>query len=96
MCAISILDKDWVGLQTKDTQCKLMIEALQKKSTYKYPRPIWNKKAEGLAKEAFIRNNILWIKKNGKLVIYIPYSLRHKLMKSAQSDLMVGHDGVRK
>ena len=74
-CAISILDKDWVALQEKDTQCKLITEALDKKWTYSFPMPIWYKKAEELAKIAVIRNNILWIKQNGKLVIYVPYSL---------------------
>ena len=29
-CAISILDKDWVDMQEKDTQCKLIKEALEK------------------------------------------------------------------
>ena len=48
--------------------------------------PIWYKKAEELAKEASIRNNILWIKKNGKLVIFVPYSLRHELMTSAHGE----------
>ena len=95
-CAISILDKDWVDMQEKDTQCKLIKEALEKKWSYKFPMPIWYKKAEELAKHAVIRNIILWIKTKSNLVIYVPYSLRHKLMTSAHGDLMVGHDGVKK
>ena len=95
-CAISILDKDWVDMQGKDTQCKLIKEALEKKWAYKFPMPIWYKKAEELAKIAVIRNNILWIKTKANLVIYVPYSLRHELMTSAHGDLMVGHDGVKK
>ena len=31
-----------------------------------------------------------------RLVIYVPYSLRHELMTSGHGDLMVGHDGVKK
>ena len=57
---------------------------------------IWYKKAEELAKEAVLRNNILWIKKKGNLMIYVPYILRHEPMTSAHGDLMVGHDGVKK
>ena len=49
-----------------------------------------------MSKEAILRNNIPWIKKNVRLVIYTPYSLRHELMTSAHGDLMVGHDGVKK
>ena len=79
-CAISILDKDWVALQEKDTQCKLVKEALDNKWSYSFPMPIWYKKAEELAKEAAMRNNILWIKKNGRLVIYMPHSLSHELI----------------
>ena len=33
ICAISILDKDWVDMQGKDTQCKLIKEALEDKWT---------------------------------------------------------------
>ena len=78
-CAISILDKDWVSLQEKDTQLKLIKEALDKKWSYSFHMPIWYKTAEELAKEAMVRNNILWIRKNDKLVIYVPYSLRLEL-----------------
>ena len=95
-CAIEILDKDWVDLQGKDIQFKLIKEALEKKWNYSFLMPIWYKKAEELAEEASMRNNILWIKKNGRLVIYVPYSLRHQLMALARSDLMMGHDGVKK
>ena len=63
-----------------------------KKWTYKFPMPIWYKKAEELAKIAVLRNNILWIKTKSNLVIYVPYSLCHELMTSAHGDLMVGHD----
>ena len=58
--------------------------------------PIWYKNAEELAKEAMVRNNILWIRKNDKLVIYVPYSLRLELMTFMHGDLMLGHDGVKK
>ena len=58
-CAISILDKDWVSLQEKDTQCKLIKEALDKKWTYSFRMPIWYKKAEEFAKDTVLRNNIL-------------------------------------
>ena len=43
-----------------------------------------------------IEFSFLWIKKNGRLVIYVPYSLRHELMTSAHGYLMVGHNGVKK
>ena len=33
-CAISILDKDWVSLQEKDTQCKLLRESLDKQWSF--------------------------------------------------------------
>ena len=85
-----------VYLQEKDTQCKLIKEALDKKWSYSFPMLIWYKKAKELAKESVIRNNILWIKKKGNLVIYVLYSIRHELMTSAHGDLMVGHDGVKK
>ena len=61
-CAISILDKDWVSLQGKDTQRKLISEALDKKWSYSFPMLIWYKNAKEFAKEATIINNILWIK----------------------------------
>ena len=61
-----------------------------------FSNAIWYKKGEELAAEAVFRNNILWIKKKGDLVIYVPYSFRHKLMTSAYGDLTVGHDGVKK
>ena len=69
---------------------------MEKKWSYSFPIPIWYKKAEELSKEATLRYNILWIKKNGRLVIYVPNSLRHELMTSARGDLMVGHDGMKK
>ena len=62
-CEISMLDKDWVSLKKKDTQCKLTKEALDKKWFNSFPMPIWYNKAEELAKEAMVKHNTLWIRK---------------------------------
>ena len=60
---MSVIDEDWVEIQTKDTQCKFIKEAQEKKWMYKFPMPNWYKKSEKFAKDAVIRNSILWIRK---------------------------------
>ncbi len=96
MNAISALDVDWVHEQSKDNLSNLIKESLNKLWTYKFPMPEWYKKAEYLAGMAIIRNNVIWIKKDGKRMIYVPYEKRKELMFAAHGDLLTGHDGVQK
>ena len=65
-CAFSILDKDWVSVQQKVILCKFIKKSMENKWTYKFSMAIWYKKVEELAKEAVIRNNIFWIRRNNK------------------------------
>ena len=62
-CAVSILDKDLVAVQEKDTKCKLIKEVLENKWAYSFPMPFWYKKAEEIAKKPVLGKNILWIRK---------------------------------
>jgi hypothetical protein len=57
--------------------------------------PDWFKKAELIANMAIVKNNIIWIKENEKLVLYVPFKLRQKLMYAVHEDLLTGHDGVK-
>jgi hypothetical protein len=94
--AISALDIDWVHEQEKDNLSTLIKESLNKEWTYKFPMPEWYKKAENLAKMAILRNNVIWIKKDGKRMIYVPYSTRKDLLFAVHRDLLTGHDGFQK
>ena len=87
-----------MGTQQWTMLCKCQILTGQKSKTckWKFSIPIWYKNCEELSKDAVIRNNILWIRKNGNLVLYVPFVYKQELMTSADSDLMVGHDGVKK
>jgi hypothetical protein len=42
--------------------------------------PEWFKKAEYIANMAVVKNNIIWIKKDDKLLLYIPFKLRQMLL----------------
>jgi hypothetical protein len=70
--AISALDINWVHKQEKDNLSMLIRESLNKIWIYKFPMPHWYKKAEHLANLAMVRNNVIWIKKDGKKMIYVP------------------------
>jgi hypothetical protein len=50
----------------------LIKESLNKEWIYKFPMPDWYRKAEHLAKMAIVRNNVIWIKEDGKKMIYLP------------------------
>jgi hypothetical protein len=67
--AISALDVDWVHEQEKDHLSMHIKESLNKQWIYKFPMPEWYKKAEHLAEMAVVRNNVIWIKKDGKKMI---------------------------
>jgi hypothetical protein len=94
--AISALDIDWVHEQQKDNLSVLIRESLNNEWTYKFPMPEWYRKAENLGKMAIVRNNVIWIKKDGKKMIYVPYARRKELLFAAHGDLLTGHDGVQK
>jgi hypothetical protein len=57
--AISVLDLNWGHGQEKDNLSNLFKESLNKKWIYKFPLPDWYKKAEYLAGNAVIKNNII-------------------------------------
>jgi hypothetical protein len=42
------------------------------------------------------RNNIIWMKKNDKQLIYVPFELRKNYLFAVQGELLTGHDGVKK
>jgi hypothetical protein len=74
----------------------LIKESLNKEWTYKFPMPEWYRKAENLGKMAVIRNNVIWIKKDGKRMIYVQNTRRKELLFAVHGDLLTGHDGVQK
>jgi hypothetical protein len=92
---ISALDIDWVHEQEKDNLSTLVKESLNNEWTYKFPMPEWYRKAENIAKMAIIRNNVNWIKKDGKRMIYVPYAMRNSLLFSVQGDLQQGTTAFR-
>jgi hypothetical protein len=94
--AISALGVDWVHEQENDNISNLIKKSLKKKWTYKFPMPDWHRKAENIAKMAVLTNNVIWIKKEGKRMIYVPYAMRKILLFSVHGDLLTGHDGVQK
>ncbi len=94
--ALSALDVDWVHEQEKDNLSTLIKESINKEWTYRFPMLEWYKKAENLAKIAILRNNVIWIKKDGKRLIYVPYAMRKTLLFAVHGDLLTGHDGVQK
>ena len=92
--AISALDMNWAHEQEKDNLSGLIKESLNKQWTYKFSMPEWYKKAENIANMAVVKKNIIWIKKNGKLLLYLPFELRQCLLFEVHADLMTGHDGA--
>ena len=94
-CAFSILDKDWVSVQQKVILCKFIKKSMENKWTYKFSMAIWYKKVEELAKEAVIRNNIFWIRRNNKFSAVRAIHLQTEI-HDWHGDLMVGHDCVKK
>ena len=96
IAAVSALDMNWAHEQEKDNLSGLIKESLNKEWTYKFPMPEWYKKAETIANMAIVKNNIIWIKKNAKLLLYVPFELRQRLLYAVHGDLMTGHDGVAK
>ncbi len=89
------LDMNWAHKQGKDNFSNLIEENLAKKWFCKFPMPDWYKK-QRIRKIAVIRNNIMWIKKNGKLMLHVPFELRQKPIYTVHEDLLTGHDGVQK
>ncbi len=49
----------------------LIKESLSNKWVYKFPMPDWFKKVEFLTNMAVVKNNIIWIKKNDELLLYV-------------------------
>jgi hypothetical protein len=94
--ALLALDIDWAHEQEKDNLSTLIKESLNKEWTYRFPMLEWYKKAENLAKMAVLRKNVIWIKKDGKRMIYVPYTMRRDLLFAVYGDLLTGHDGVQK
>jgi hypothetical protein len=78
--AITVLDIDWVHEEEKDNLSSLIKESLNKQWVYKFLVPEWYKKAEHLAEMAIMRKNDIWIKKDGKKMIYVPYAKRRELL----------------
>ena len=74
--AISAMDMKWEHEQAKDNLSNLVKESINKEWIYKFPMPEWYKKAEHIANMAVIKNNIIWIKKNDKLLLYVTFKLR--------------------
>ncbi len=93
--AISVLDMNWAHEQEKDNLSNLIKESLDKKLTNEFPMPEWFKKAEFITNMAIVKNNIIWINKNNKLLLYVPFKLRQKLLYAANGDLLTRHDGVK-
>ncbi len=58
--------------------------------------PEWFKKEEFITNMVIVKNNIIWIKKNDKLLLYMPFKLRQELLYAVHVDLLTGHDGVNK
>jgi hypothetical protein len=66
--AISAQEMNWAYEQEKDSLSNLIKESLEKKWVYKFPMPEWFKKAKRIAATATIKNSIIWINKNNKLL----------------------------
>jgi hypothetical protein len=45
---------------------------------------------------AVVKINIILIRKNDRLLLYVPLKLRQKLLYAGHKDLLTGHDGVKK
>jgi hypothetical protein len=92
MGVISVLNMNWAHKQEKDNLSSLIRKNLNKKWMQKFPMPDWYKKAELLANMVVVKNKIIWIKKNDKLLLYIPFELLFAISR----DLLTGHDGLNK
>ena len=79
MSAISGLNLNWAHKQAEDNLCNLIKESLSKQWIYKFPMTDWYRTAESIANMATIKNNLIWIKKNGKLLLYVPFEIRQQL-----------------
>jgi hypothetical protein len=44
---------------------------------------------------AALKNKIIWIKKNNKLILGIPFELRPQLLFAVHGDLLNGQDGIK-
>jgi hypothetical protein len=93
--AISALDMNCAHEEEKDNLSNLIKESLEKKLVYKFPMPEWFKKAEHLTTMATVENNIIWIKEMKKLLLYLPFTLRQKLLFAAHGGLLTGHNSVK-
>jgi hypothetical protein len=89
---------NWVHKQEKDNLSNLIKDSLEKKWMYKFKMREWFKKAEHIptmATMATVKNNIIWIKKYDKLLLYVPSALRQRLLFVAHGDLLIGNNGVK-
>jgi hypothetical protein len=73
--AISTLDVDWTHAQEKDNLSNLIKESLERKWVYKFPMPDWYKKAKSISNMAVLKNNVIWIKRNDKLLLYVNFEI---------------------
>ena len=87
---------NWKEAQEKDNLATLIKESIEKKWTYKFPMPDWYKKAEALANMAIMKNTIIWIIKDEKHLLYVPFASRQNLLYAVHGDLLTGHDEVQK
>ena len=94
--AISMLDLNWEEAQNMDNLTNLIKESLEDKWQADRFSPPWYKKAENLAHNAVVDNNLLWINHKGKKLLYVPNAIRSQLLYSAHGDLLMGHHGVQK
>jgi hypothetical protein len=67
-----------------------------KKCVYKYSMLDWFKKVEILASMAIVKNNIISIEKSDKLLLYVPFEIRQRLLFVVHGDLLMGHSWVKK
>jgi hypothetical protein len=44
---------------------------------------------------AVMKNNIIWIKKKNKLLLYVQFKLRQRLLFAVCGDLLTEYDGVQ-
>ena len=79
------MDMNWAHEQGKDNLSNLVKESLNKEWIYKFPMPEWYKKVEHIANMSLMKNNIIWIKRNDNLLLYVPFNLRQKLLYALHS-----------
>jgi transposase InsO family protein len=104
--AINVFDSELPEMQKQDPTCKIIRDFIQNLDNPKANQePFKNPKANtGLikyARECFIQDDILWIRINKekgtpRTVLFVPLTLREKLVQEAHGQLLSGHDGISK